>query len=153
VFSNSPESMDISKDGLEIVVVSMHYDDNNTPDSTLTFESRSPVAGCTPNCSCAAGTCAGLTCWDQCGGTCEGNLTPDCSGRECGMSPNGCGSCDDPGCPFHMRCSDGQCVLWECMPYIMVIIALIAVIAAVTFIAIKRKPYSTPSSIGGVSLT
>lgn len=49
---------------------------------------------CVPDCSCAASTCVGSTCTDPvCGSTCDGTLTPDCSARECGTSPNGCGSC------------------------------------------------------------
>lgn len=52
--------------------------DNSTGTYSV-MSDRTTVRLNTPNCSCAANTCAGDTCSDGCGGTCAGTMAPDCS--------------------------------------------------------------------------
>ncbi len=153
LFKSDPDTMRIVKDDLELLVTSFKFDENVSVPSVLTLEVKTKIEGCISDCSCVSNTCIGTVCGDGCGGFCNGIMEPDCGGRECGLSPNGCGICGDTGCPLHMRCGEaGSCVLWECMPYIVVIFALLGVIAALAYIAVKRKPYRTPSAIAGVNL-
>jgi hypothetical protein len=60
---------------------------------TCNATGKCAVSSCTPSCTCASTTCTGSTCSDGCGGTCSGALAPVCTGRACGASLNGCGSC------------------------------------------------------------
>jgi len=64
------------------------------------------------DCTCAASTCIGTTCDDGLGGSCSGELQPDCTNEfgypiMCGISENGCGQCGS--CDEGWHCFDGTC--------------------------------------------
>jgi len=63
---------------------------------------------CTSNDSCRNSTCVGSTCTDSCGNIYGGILALDCTGRECGLSPNTCGNCGT--CSSGENCVGGTCV-------------------------------------------
>jgi hypothetical protein len=61
------------------------------------------------DCSCALTTCIGATCDDGIGGSCPGQLEPDCNNDQimCGNSLNSCGSCGE--CDNGYYCNGGIC--------------------------------------------
>ena len=63
---------------------------------------------CVANNSCKDNTCVGSTCTDSCGNIYDGTLAPDCTGRECGQSPNTCGDCGT--CGSGESCVSGICI-------------------------------------------
>ncbi|MCX6749858.1 MAG: hypothetical protein NTZ83_00190 [Candidatus Pacearchaeota archaeon] len=70
------------------------------------------TGGIEPDCTCALINCIGRTCDDGLGGSCPGQLQPDCTGLMCGPSENGCGgpdACDV--CETGYHCSEGACIL------------------------------------------
>lgn len=68
-----------------------------------------------PDNSCAATTCVGKSCADICGNTFSGTLQPNCPvNSECGISPNGCGTCGPAFCtPSTDVCRSNKC----CTPH------------------------------------
>jgi len=65
-------------------------------------------SGLNPDCSCSQTTCEGRTCDDGIGGSCPGELLPDCEDGPiiCGVSPKGC---DCGVCQEGYYCNGGMC--------------------------------------------
>jgi len=64
-------------------------------------------SGLGENCSCAATTCIGSSCDNGIGGSCLGELQPNCGTLMCGNSPNGCDTCGT--CEDGYYCNGGVC--------------------------------------------